>query len=188
MCSCRSPAIRWTARLHPSTSGPHAAPEDVMLPRPQAPQPQKRCRPRRLLPSGRPAKAETEHAWATVLAGVRPVRGVRDGDCGRDHGEGPAGARPRHRSRPQVDARRVPSLPLEPHARRAQCDCRCRRESVRETWVEEAPVDPAPVFRFAVCAASNGRASICACCTCNTLEGAAAMSGAVPAGQKPTLL
>src|SRR5208283_3423064 len=74
---------------------------------------------------------------------------------------------------------RAPQNPAAPRG------CQYRRVQVRETSAGEAPADPAPVFRFAVCAASNGRASICAYCTCNTLGPVAAMLCPVPPFPEP---
>jgi len=117
---------------------------------------------------------------------VRHGRGDPGGDCDHDRDAAPEEARRRcRRSTMQAGGRRnwARLRSREAHNQRAQCGCRCRQESGRGIWVEEVPVDPGPVFRSAVCAASNGRASICAWCTCNTVRGLAAMSGRVRKGR-----
>lgn len=123
------------------------------------------------------------------VADVRRVHGVHGADCGpdRDPALVPVEALPRHQSGPRRAALRRWGYLRPAAARSLLCGCRCRREWVQEIWVEEVRVGPAPVFRFALCAASNGRASICACCTCNTVGASAAMPGAVPAPINPHL-
>ena len=181
MCSYPNREGQWTKQLPLWTSWNRAGLADVRRRPPLARSHQEMRRLRNLRPSDRRALAAKElvPALAPEPAGVHHVRDDHGGGYDRVAGREEVRPRLRHRSARLAVPRRQACLALG--ARSPPRDCRCRRELVREIWVEEAPVvGPAPAYLVVVCAASNGRASICAYCTCNMLGRLAAMPCAIP--------
>ncbi len=191
MCSCPNPAGQWTKQLRPWTSWNRGEPEDELLRLLPARSLRVTHRLPTLRPLDHPAWVVKEPApeWALVpeSGGVHPARGVRDGDCDRVAGPEEVRHRRRHRSGRRAVPRRRAHLAQGAHS--LPHGCRYRQEWGRGIWVEEAPVvGPAPAFLVVVCAASNGRASICAYCTCNTLGRLAAIDRGGSLSIKPTLM
>src|ERR1019366_2362649 len=169
-CSCRTPAVRSTALPRPSISWSREALADEAL-REQllrVRQPLSVPRPLPLLRSDHPGQAGQ---WPARPAADGPHgRVVRGGGCGR--AATAVKALRLHLPGRLAAARSTQyEVPLEFRAvlrNRAACLRRPRQPWDRGIWVAAGRDSPALACRLAICAACRGRASICACCTCNT--------------------
>src|SRR5271165_3975978 len=167
MCSCRTRAVRWKARLRPWAASKAERSGRRALARVRRPQRVHRLpQLRRLLQLG--LRAEV-----ALAPGPGSANDCRDhGGHGGVHGlAGSAAARAPPRQpgpRAEVHLVRVASPARSAAPRTRAVGFRLRRVWDLETSAATAQDCPALAFPVAVCAAYRGRASICACCTCNT--------------------
>jgi len=164
MCSCLSPAARWTGPLPLLACGVGEVGERVA---PLVRRPRWLQLPPQLHRWGLQALADPEPG-REFEAGCR-APGGHDGANGLVATAAAAQILRRHRSAPRAGNRAIRvglSVPLPGPPSLAGSGI--RRLKNQETSAAKAQGCPALAFPIAVCAACRGRASICACCTCNT--------------------